>query len=289
MNQIQTAAKKAQETQNSQDIFQVAVDGMDTQELLDAYRLTGDDNYKWALVLRYKSSIKRVALQVKGIYSHFAQVDDVISEGVLTLLNAIDKYDPEKGAKFDTYVARRIRGMVIDMARKQDWLPRSLRKRTKEIDQVVSELYNELNRYPNDAEVAEKLGVTTEKYQKEIAGIALGNVLSLDAMVDLSKSDNSGLEIPTKDTAGQPEAVFQEQEFREALAAGIRTLKKNEQIVLSLYYEKNLHMKEIAQVMEVSAPRVSQIHACAIEKLQDYMNAYINDDSAPRRKKRKKE
>ncbi|MCI8501439.1 MAG: FliA/WhiG family RNA polymerase sigma factor [Oscillospiraceae bacterium] len=262
---------------------------MDTQELLDAYRLTGDDNYKWALVLRYKSSIKRVALQVKGIYSHFAQVDDVISEGVLTLLNAIDKYDPEKGAKFDTYVARRIRGMVIDMARKQDWLPRSLRKRTKEIDQVVSELYNELNRYPNDAEVAEKLGVTTEKYQKEIAGIALGNVLSLDAMVDLSKSDNSGLEIPTKDTAGQPEAVFQEQEFREALAAGIRTLKKNEQIVLSLYYEKNLHMKEIAQVMEVSAPRVSQIHACAIEKLQDYMNAYINDDSAPRRKKRKKE
>ncbi len=289
MNQIQTTAKKAQETQNSQDIFQVAVDGMDTQELLDAYRLTGDDNYKWALVLRYKSSIKRVALQVKGIYSHFAQVDDVISEGVLTLLNAIDKYDPEKGAKFDTYVARRIRGMVIDMARKQDWLPRSLRKRTKEIDQVVSELYNELNRYPNDAEVAEKLGVTTEKYQKEIAGIALGNVLSLDAMVDLSKSDNSGLEIPTKDTAGQPEAVFQEQEFREALAAGIRTLKKNEQIVLSLYYEKNLHMKEIAQVMEVSAPRVSQIHACAIEKLQDYMNAYINDDSAPRRKKRKKE
>ncbi len=289
MNQIQTTAKKAQETQNSQDIFQVAVDGMDTQELLDAYRLTGDDNYKWALVLRYKSSIKRVALQVKGIYSHFAQVDDVISEGVLTLLNAIDKYDPEKGAKFDTYVARRIRGMVIDMARKQDWVPRSLRKRTKEIDQVVSELYNELNRYPNDAEVAEKLGVTTEKYQKEIAGIALGNVLSLDAMVDLSKSDNSGLEIPTKDTAGQPEAVFQEQEFREALAAGIRTLKKNEQIVLSLYYEKNLHMKEIAQVMEVSAPRVSQIHACAIEKLQDYMNAYINDDSAPRRKKRKKE
>ena len=98
MNQIQTTAKKAQETQNSQDIFQVAVDGMDTQELLDAYRLTGDDNYKWALVLRYKSSIKRVALQVKGIYSHFAQVDDVISEGVLTLLNAIDKYDPEKGA-----------------------------------------------------------------------------------------------------------------------------------------------------------------------------------------------
>ncbi len=289
MSQIQTTAKKARETQYDQDVFQAAVDGMDTQELLDAYRLTGDDNYKWALVLRYKSSIKRVALQVKGIYSHFAQVDDVISEGVLTLLNAIDKYDPEKGAKFDTYVARRIRGMVIDMARKQDWLPRSLRKRTKEIDQVVAELYNELNRYPNDAEVAEKLGVTTEKYQKEIAGIALGNVLSLDAMVDLSKSDNSGPEIPTKDTAGQPDAVLQEQEFREALAAGIRTLKKNEQVVLSLYYEKNLHMKEIAQVMEVSAPRVSQIHACAIGKLKDYMDAYINDDSVPRRKKRKKE
>lgn len=280
MSQIQTAMDGSAAKYNS-DMLQAEIDQMDTQELLDAYRSTGDENFKWALVLRYKNLIKKVALQAKTIYSHFAQVDDVISEGVLTLLSAIDKYDPEKGAKFDTYVSRRIRGMVIDMARKQDWLPRSLRKRTKEIDLAVTELYNELNRYPNDTEIANKLGVTPEKYQKEAAAIALGNVLSLGAMADMSKMDNGILEIPAKDTAGQPEAAVQEKEFREVLTEGIRTLKKNEQIVLSLYYEKNLHMKEIAQVMEVSAPRVSQIHACAIEKLQSYMQAYLNDETIP--------
>lgn len=267
----------------------VDIDQMDTQALLDAYRSSGDENFKWALVLRYKDVIKKVALQTRGIYSHFAQVDDVISEGVLALLSAIDKYDPEKGAKFDTYVSRRIRGMVIDMARKQDWLPRSLRKRTKEIDLAVTELYNELNHYPTDTEIADRLGITPEKYQREAAAIALGNVLSLGVMGDTGRTDGSTLEIPAKDTAGQPEAAMQEQEFREVLAEGIRTLKKNEQIVLSLYYEKNLHMKEIAQVMEVSAPRVSQIHACAIEKLQEYMNAYLNDRPNPRDKKRKRE
>ena len=262
---------------------------MDTQALLDAYRSSGDETFKWELVLRCRDVLKKVAMQTRGIYSHFAQVEDVISEGVLVLLNAIDKYDPEKGAKFDTYVSRRIRGMVIDMARKQDWLPRSLRKRTKEIDLAVTELYNELNHYPNDTEIAERLGITPEKYQKEAAAIALGNVLSLGALGDSDRPDSGMLDIPEKDMAGQPEAAMQEQEFRAVLAEGIRTLKKNEQIVLSLYYEKNLHMKEIAQVMEVSAPRVSQIHACAIDKLRDYMNAYLNDRPNPREQRRKKQ
>lgn len=265
------------------------IEQMTNEELLNVYKETGDETYKWELVLRYENSIKRVALQVRGIYSHFAQLEDVIGEGVLVLLNAVDKYDPSKGVKFDTYVAKRIRGMVIDMARKQDWLPRNLRKRTKEIDQAVTELYNELGRHPSDAEVAEKLGITIERYQKEAAGVALGNVLSLDALVDMRSSDSRGRDLPARDADEQPEAVLQERELREVLAAGIRTLKKNEQIVLSLYYEKNLHMKEIAQVMEVSAPRVSQIHACAIEKLQACMYAYINGDSAPVTKKRKKE
>lgn len=268
----------------------MSLEGMDTQALLDAYRETGDDQYKWELVLRYKGVIEKVALQVKGIYSHFAQVDDVVSEGVLTLLSAIDKYDPEKGARFDTYVSRRIRGMVIDMARKQDWLPRSLRKRTKEIDEAVTELYHQLNRYPNEGEIAAKLGITPERYQKEAGAIALGSVLSLDAMADSARDDISAPDIPSRDLSGQPDAALQEQEFKEVLAAGIRTLKKNEQTVLSLYYEKDLHMKEIAQVMEVSAPRVSQIHACAIEKLQKYMREYLEDSqTADLKSGRKKE
>jgi len=262
---------------------------MSAHELLDAYKSTGDKDYKWALVLRYKSMIKYVALQVRGVYSHFAQIDDVISEGVLTLSAVIDKYDPEKGVKFDTYIAKRIRGMVIDMARKHDWMPRNLRRMTREIDNAVSELYCELGRHPSDAEVAEKLGITEEKYQREAAGVAIGNMLSLDEILDAYGVENRRVELEARSDSEQPEAAFQARELQEVLAEGVSLLKKNEQIVLSLYYEKNLHMKEIAQVMEVSAPRVSQIHAGAIAKLQTFMREYMNGEATPRGRNRKKD
>ena len=270
-------------------IDQDEMDSMSTQELLETYKATDEEAYKWALVMRYEGFIKRVALQVRGVYCHFAQIDDVIGEGLLTLFSAIDKYDPEKGVKFETYVAKRIRGMIIDMARKQDWLPRNLRRRTKEIDQAVTDLYNELGHYPSEAEIAERLGITLEKYQKEAAGVALGNVLSLDAMLDIRGGDTRAAEIPARDEDEQPEAVFQKRELYHTLADGIKILKENEQIVLSLYYEKNLSMKDIAQIMNVSAPRVSQIHARAIEKLQVYMSSYMNGEAAPEGKRRKKE
>lgn len=264
------------------------IEQLSTQDLLALYKDTGDERYKWPLVLRYEELIKRAALQIRGVYSHFAQVDDIVNEGVLTLLSAIDKFDPERGVKFETYVSKRIRGMVIDMARKQDWLPRNIRKRAKEIDQTITDMYGELGRRPTDAEVAERLGVTPEKYQKEAAGAALGNVLSLNALLDMRDTDTGRFEIPSSDQHEQPEVVVQERELKDTLAAGIQTLRKNEQIVLSLYYEKNLHMKDIAQVMEVSEPRISQIHARAIQKLQVYMTAYLNDTAAPGGQKRKR-
>lgn len=269
-------------------LSQSEIDSMSNEELLTAYKQTGDEQYKWPLVLRYKDLIKSAALQIRGVYSHLAQVDDIVSEGILTLVSAIDRYDPEKGVKFETFIAKRIRGMVIDVARKQDWLPRSLRKRTREIDEAVTQLYTELGRSPSDEEVAQYLGITVEKYHKEAAGVALGNILSLDALIDMREQDTGWFEMPARDAKEQPEVVFQERELHEMLADGIRQLRENEQIVLSLYYEKNLHMKEIAQVMDISAPRVSQIHARAIEKLQDYMRAYLSGtDAAPNQKRKK--
>ena len=272
----------------NEPISQELIDMMSNEELLMAYKATGDEQYKWPLVLRYKDLIKNAALQIRGVYSHMAQVDDIVSEGILTLVSAIDRYDPEKGAKFETFIAKRIRGMVIDVARKQDWLPRSLRKRTREIDEAVTHLHTELGRCPTDAEVAAHLGVTVEKYHKEAAGVALGNILSLDALIDMREQDTGWFEMPARDSKEQPEFVFQERELYEVLTEGIQTLRKNEQIVLSLYYEKNLHMKEIAQVMEISAPRVSQIHTRAIEKLRDHMQAYMSGADSSEKEKRKR-
>lgn len=268
---------------------QEEIEGMSTSDLLAAYKQTGDEELKWPLVLRYEGLIKSAALQIRGVYSSFAQVDDIVSEGILTLLSAIDKFDPEKGVKFETYVAKRIRGMVIDLARKQDWLPRNIRQRAREIDQAVSDLANELGRYPSDQEVAQRLDIPTDKYQKEAARVALSNTLSLDALMDARDLEGYRFEVSSEDPNVQPEMVLQDQEMQEMLAKAISSLQKNEQIVLSLYYEKNLHMKEIAQVMGVSEPRISQIHSRAIQKLREFMGAYMNS-GVPQKttKKRKK-
>ena len=264
------------------------VEAMPTPDLLALYKQTGDEGLKWPLVLRYEGLIKSAALQIRGVYSSFAQVDDIVSEGILTLLSSIDKFDPDKGIKFETYVAKRIRGMVIDLARKQDWLPRNIRQRAKEIDAAVSDLANELGRFPTDREVADHLGMPTDKYQKEAARVALSNTLSLDALMDARDLEGHRFEVSTEDPTVQPETVLEDQELQQTLAQGVAALQENEQIVLSLYYEKNLHMKEIAQVMGVSEPRISQIHSRAIQKLRDHMGAYMNSEAPQETSKKRK-
>lgn len=261
---------------------------MDTQDLLRLYKETGDGSLKWPLVLRYEGLIKNAAMQIRGVYSSFAQIDDIINEGIITLLGAIDKFDPDKGVKFETYVSKRIRGMVIDLARKQDWIPRNVRKRAKEIDLASAELSASLGRMPTDGEIAQHLGITQERYQKDAANIALSNVLSLDVLMDTRETSGYPMEVPSSDARSQPELVLQEREMQRALAEGIASLRENEQIVLSLYYERNLHLKEIAQVMELSEPRISQIHTRAIQKLRSHMEAYINDGNEVPNARRKK-
>ncbi|MDE6455215.1 MAG: FliA/WhiG family RNA polymerase sigma factor [Dysosmobacter sp.] len=263
------------------------IEEMDTQDLLRLYKETGDESLKWPLVLRYEGLIKSAAMQIRGVYSSFAQIDDIINEGIITLLGAIDKFDLDKGVRFETYVSKRIRGMVIDLARKQDWIPRNVRKRAKEIDLATAELSASLGRTPTDGEIAGHLGITQERYQKDAANIALSNVLSLDVLMDTRETAGYPMEVPSSDVRSQPELVLQEREMQRALAQGIASLRENEQIVLSLYYERNLHLKEIAQVMELSEPRISQIHTRALQKLKTYMEGYLNDTPEPKPKRKK--
>ena len=158
----------------------------------------------------------------------------------------------------------------------------------KEIDLAVAELSATLGRAPTDGEIAGYLGISQERYQKDAANIALSNVLSLDVLMDTRETAGYQLEVPSNDLQSQPEAVLQEREMQRALAEGISQLRENEQIVLSLYYERNLHLKEIAQVMELSEPRISQIHTRAIQKLRSFMEAYLNDTGEPKPKKKRR-
>lgn len=252
------------------------LDHMDTAQLLALYKETGDQQIKWEIALRYENIVKYVALQVRGIYSEFAQVEDIINEGLITVLKAVDKFDPSQGVKFETYVSKRIRGMVIDLARKQDWVPRNVRKRAKEIDAATMELANKLGRYPTSEEMASHLQVPEEQYQRDLACIAMNNVISLEALMDAGESENSRFEVASKDTSSMPDVALEEQEHTRVLEEAISHLQENEQIVLSLYYVESLRLKDIAHIMNVSEPRVSQIHTRAIGKLRSEMMKYYN-------------
>lgn len=256
-------------------LTQQEVDRMPTEDLLALYKATGNQELKWPLVLRYEKLLRRIALQICGVYHSFAQVEDIIHEGVITLLGAVDKFDPDKGIKFETFVSKRIRGMIIDLARQQDWLPRRLRKRAKEIDQAVNELYGHLGRFPTDVEVSQKLEISPAKYREDLMNLNLSNIISLEALFDNRDPAYADSLLPPSSSSARPDLNLQEKEFQETLVTAIQSLRENEQLVLSLYYQKELNMREIAQVMEISEPRVSQIHSKAIQKLRMHLEQYL--------------
>ncbi len=262
---------------------------LDTMELLALYKKTGDEQIKWEIVLRYEDIVKYVAMQARGIYSGFAQVEDIINEGLITLLKAIDKFDLTQGVKFETYVSKRIRGMIIDLARRQDWVPRTVRKRAKEIDEATAELSNELGRYPTSGEMAAYLNITEERYQKDLSCIAMNHLISLESLIDTGETESPRFEVASKDSSSMPDAVLEEREHTEVLARAISHLQENEQIVLSLYYVENLLLKDIAQIMNISEPRVSQIHTRAISKLRKELKNYydITEEPAKIRERKK--
>ena len=272
-----TTPRRADAAENGGDRVFTAreVEAMPTDGMLKLYKRTGCQDYKWPLVLRYAGLVKSIALRVVGVYHAFAQIDDIVNEGILTLMSAVDKYDPDKGTKFETYASRRIRGMIIDLARRQDWLPRSVRKRSREIDQAVGDLCGTLGRFPTEQEIADKMGVGLEKYQEDLASTALSGIVSLEAIFERRGEGDTGLFLTDSDIGNQPEESLQRVELREKLVEGIRSLREKEQLVLSLYYEKGLNMRRIAQVLDVSEPRVSQIHSRAIQKLRFYLQSYL--------------
>lgn len=247
---------------------------MDNTALLALYKETGCDAARWTLVLRYTGLLRRVATQTCGLFQGFAQMDDVIQEGILVLLNAVDKFDPQKGVKFETYIAKRLRGMVVDLARKQDWIPRQVRQKSARLSRASEELSLQLGHTPSDRELAEYLGLDRETYEAILAETAASNLISFEALLDSYGSGAGRAPLPSQ-AENQPEEEYQQKELHARLADGIAALRPNEQMVLSLYYEKELTMKEIAQVLGVSAPRVSQIHSRAIRQLQEFMKQYM--------------
>lgn len=241
-----------------------------SESLLRRYKETGDDALKWELVLRFENQIRRIATRAYGVGLGGNQLEDVVHEGLLTLLGAVDRFDPDKGVKLETYVTKRLRGMMIDLSRKEDWLPRQLRQKFTKVNRAVDELSVELGRTPYSWEVARRLDMSLKEYEKTLSETAGANLMSFEMLLDAYGSI-TGQPLERQDRLDSPEAHYEEQELHKALVVGIENLRPNEQLVLSLYYEKELTMKEIAEVLGISAPRVSQIHSHAIARLRMHL------------------
>lgn len=245
------------------------------EDLFKLYRETGDIYIKQEIVMRYSGIVKTIAIQLRGVYVSFTDIDDIINEGIITLMQAVDKFDPGKNVKFESYASLRIRGAIVDLARKQDWVPRNVRKLGKAIEQAFSQLYFELGRYPTDEEVAEHLDITVEKYYKALGETNLFNILSLDALVDgIQEEGQNEKFLKDHNLEGMPSLSLEQKELQTILKDSVESLKENEQMVVSLYYRKELSMKEIAKVMGISEPRVSQLHSAALKKLKVNLESY---------------
>lgn len=214
-----------------------------------------------------------VSFHVDRIYSHLpvnVNKDDITSAGLLGLYDALKKFEPRRDLKFDTYASFRIRGSVIDALRKEDWLSRSAREKTKRVEQISRELEQVYHRTPSAEEIAKNSGMSTQEVETVIKDSLFANILSIEEKPKGESSElkeGVGYTIPDE-TALLPESKLLQSEVKEELKIGIKSLTDNEQMVISLFYNDDLTLTEIGQILDLTTSRISQIHKKAIFKLR---------------------
>jgi len=239
-------------------------------ELWQRYRKTKDPAIRETFIKQYAPLVKYVAGKVAMGMPHNVEFDDLVGYGVFGLMDAIDKYDPEKNVKFKTYAVTRIRGAIFDELRQIDWVPRSVRQKTREIESVISSLEAQLGRTASDQEVAGALGMDESEYLKTIQKISGTSILSLND-VWFSGDENDKISIGDSiesPSSLNPDVMVEKDEIRRVIIEAINELPDKEKKILVLYYYEDLTLKDIGRVLEVTESRVSQLHTKAIMHLR---------------------
>jgi len=235
-------------------------------DLWKQYGETKDPAIREKLIIEYSHLIKYVAGRLSIYFGSNVEYDDLVGFGVFGLIDAIDKFDVNKGVKFETYASLRIRGSVIDSIREMDWVPRSLRQKNKELEKVYWEIENELGHAASDKEVADKLGISLEEFYKLLNDVNVSSMVSLEEF--LEQNYEIGVDSTHANKEDRPENYVEISEIKDILADAISKLPEKEKTVISLYYFEELTLKEISAIMKVSESRISQLHTKAILRLR---------------------
>jgi RNA polymerase sigma factor for flagellar operon FliA len=242
----------------------------DVTELWNRFKATADERSRESLIIHYSPLVKFVAGRVGiGLPRNVDQAD-LVSYGIFGLIDAIDKFEPERGFKFETYAINRIKGAILDELRAMDWVPRSVRARAREIERSMAELEHRMQRTPSDEELARHMGTPVDDLRDSLAEISILGVVALDEMLG-PDSGNSLLDMVVDAHGTSPEAAFQKEETRRILADAINRLPDRERLVLTLYYYEGLTLAEIGDVLGVTESRVCQIHAKSVMSLRNRM------------------
>ncbi|MCF6523271.1 RNA polymerase sigma factor WhiG [Streptomyces sp. JJ36] len=240
-------------------------------ELWRRYKGTGDERLREQLILHYSPLVKYVAGRVSvGLPPNVEQAD-FVSSGVFGLIDAIEKFDPERAIKFETYAITRIRGAMIDELRAMDWIPRSVRQKARAVERAYATLEASLRRSPSEAEVATEMGISLEELHGVFSQLSLANVVALEELLHVGgeSGDRLSLMDTLEDTAADnPVEVAEDRELRRLLARAINTLPDREKTVVTLYYYEGLTLAEIGEVLGVTESRVSQIHTKSVLQLR---------------------
>jgi RNA polymerase sigma factor for flagellar operon FliA len=251
---------------------------IELRELWSRYKKNGDEKARERLVLAYSPLVKFVAGRMSsGLPAHIEEAD-LISYGLLGLIGAIERFEPEREIKFETFAVARIKGSIIDELRSLDWVPRSVRAKSREIEAAHSKLERELGRTPTDEEVSKALDMSMADFQEALIQISNSSLVALDEL--WAVSDASGDQVSLLDTMRDPSAVDPARELgvselKDRLAHAISRLPEREKLVVALYYYENLTLREIGEVLGVTESRVSQLHTKAVLRLKARLQSEV--------------
>lgn len=225
------------------------------------------------LVILHEPLVKRIAYHLMSRLPASVQADDLIQAGMIGLIEASRKFDPDQGASFETYAGIRIRGAMLDEIRRTDWTPRSVHRKAREVAEAVRRIENEKGRDARDVEVAAAMGLNLEEYHKILQDSTGCRIFSFE---DPGMLGEDGIPEPGQH-ADQPLDTLQKSDFRLGLAEEIKGLPERERLVMALYYDEELNLREIGEILGVSESRVCQIHGQALIRLRARMGEWLTD------------